>query len=137
MNRKSFNLSNDAMIESIFNEFSAHRQPSTQALSDLSLQNYVEMRSLTAKQWFIYKKKVEKLLNLYAPNLWKPIYSMVAFSRIPYDNALDRAKKQDRYLSIALTSTAMLCVSTMAAIAYRYDAYNVCKARWSASRNKL
>merc|ERR1719474_42101 len=94
----------DMDLEEVFDGFSAHRQPSTEALSQLSLQNYVEMRSLTAKRWFVYKKKLEKVLNYYAPTMWRPLYSMVAFSRTPYNEASQRAKTQDRYLSVALSS---------------------------------
>merc|ERR1712060_577968 len=79
---KSYDL-ND--IGDAFEAFSAHRQPSTAALSQLSLQNYVEMRSLTAKKWFVYKKMLEKQLNYYMPSIWRPIYSMVSFSRTPYN----------------------------------------------------
>eukprot|EP01084_Bolivina_argentea_P091526 164762_1 len=132
---KSNNGLNDMNIEKIFTEFSDHRQPSVWALSKLSLQNYVEMRSLTAKQWFIYKKKLEKMLNWYAPSLWKPIYSMVAFSTIPYNDALKRAKKQDAFLSFALPATAIAAVSSVVAISYKYDIYKKIKGgfKWIQS----
>eukprot|EP01084_Bolivina_argentea_P115244 204969_1 len=116
-------------IEALFDMFSKTRQPATEALSHLSLQNYVEMRSLTAKQWFVYKKKLEKTLNYYAPELWKPIYSMVSFSRIPYDEALVRAKKQDKYLSMALTGGFVAGAATMVAAAFKYDAFGVVKSK--------
>ena len=109
-------------LEQVFDGFSAHRQPSAEALSQLSLQNYVEMRSLTAKKWFVYKKKLEKALNYYAPNVWRPLYSMVAFSRTPYNEASERAKTQDRYLSMTLSSFALLSVATVAMTAHKYDA---------------
>ena len=44
-----------------FEEISKTRPAATDALSDLSLRNYVEMRSLTAKTWFVYKKKFERV----------------------------------------------------------------------------
>eukprot|EP00484_Ammonia_sp_Unknown_P023800 CAMPEP_0197034078 /NCGR_PEP_ID=MMETSP1384-20130603/12282_1 /TAXON_ID=29189 /ORGANISM="Ammonia sp." /LENGTH=514 /DNA_ID=CAMNT_0042463957 /DNA_START=10 /DNA_END=1554 /DNA_ORIENTATION=- len=119
------------VVGNVFDEFSRHRQPSTAALSKLSLQNYVEMRSLTAKQWFVYKKKFEKALNYYAPTVWRPIYSMVAFSTTPYNEAIERAEKQDRYLSVALTSTAILSVASLAMLASRYNAVGMVKAKWT------
>jgi len=109
-------------LEQVFDGFSADRQPSTAALSRLSLQNYVEMRSLTAKKWFVYKKKLEKVLNYYAPNLWRPLYSMVAFSRTPYHEAQERAKKQDRILTVALSGTAIATAASAVLAAQKYDA---------------
>ncbi|ETO20720.1 kynurenine 3-monooxygenase [Reticulomyxa filosa] len=48
-------------IKTVFHEFSRLRQPSTEGLAHLSLENYVEMRSLTAQRWFVYKKKLEQV----------------------------------------------------------------------------
>lgn len=118
----------DLNLEQVFDAFSAHRQPSAEALSQLSLQNYVEMRSLTAKKWFVYKKKLEKTLNYCAPTIWRPLYSMVAFSRTPYNEASHRAKTQDRYLSMALSSFALLSVATVALTAHKHDALGRLKA---------
>ena len=110
---KYSNNNNINNIELIFNEFSNKRQPSCDALSLLSLQNYVEMRSLTGKKWFLYKKKFEGILNTLVPSIWKPIYSMVSFSRTPYNEAMERAKKQDKYLGIGFglltTITTISC----------------------------
>ena len=132
---------NDIDLEGLFTRFSDHRQPSCHALSKLSLQNYVEMRSLTAKQWFVVKKKLERMLNYYAPTMWRPIYSMVAFSTTPYDEALERAKKQDRYLTVALSSAALVSVTTLAMMASKYDVFGRLKAKYfessSTSQHKL
>ncbi len=117
-------------MEEVFDGFSAHRQPSAEALSVLSLQNYVEMRSLTAKRWFVYKKKLEKVLNYYAPKVWRPLYSMVAFSRTPYNEASERAKVQDRYLSMALSSFALLSVATVAMTAHKFDVVDKMRNRF-------
>merc|ERR1712228_813114 len=122
------------VIGNAFEGFSAHRQPSTAALSQLSLQNYVEMRSLTAKKWFVYKKMLEKKLNLYLPNVWKPIYSMVAFSTIPYNDAMRRAKKQDQWLSVALSASAIASVASIVTIALRYGVIDAIKAKWNESK---
>jgi len=133
---KAGSAGDDTAIETVFDAFTEHRQPSTDALSRLSLQNYVEMRSLTAKQWFVYKKKLEKALNYYAPSVWRPIYSMVAFSRTPYNEALHRAHKQDSYLSMALSATALMSAACIASVAYRYDAVSAIKAKFASSKSK-
>jgi len=40
-------------------EFNRVRQPIGDGLADLSLENYVEMRSKTAKPWWVAKRKLE------------------------------------------------------------------------------
>ena len=71
-------------------------------LLDLALQNYVEMRDLTANPDFLLRKKIEaKFSNLY-PNLWIPLYSQVTFSHIRYSEALKNGKKQDQIMEIIM-----------------------------------
>lgn len=77
--------------------FSDVRQPTGNAIADLSLQNYVEMRSHTAMPWFKMKKTLDLLLHKIYPT-WVPLYTMVAFTRTPYHHAIAKAKKQDRAL---------------------------------------
>jgi kynurenine 3-monooxygenase len=86
----------------VIDEFNRVRQPSGPALADLSLNNYVEMRSLTAKPWFAAKRRIDALLHHVAPTMWIPLYTMVSFSRIPYHEAARRAERQDRILARAL-----------------------------------
>lgn len=99
-------------VMAAFEEMSRTRQPSTDALSALSLQNFVEMRSLTAKRWFVYKKRVEGILHAVAPQYWRPIYSMVTFSRTPYDEAMEIARRQDRVLTAV---AGVACVTAVVA----------------------
>eukprot|EP01083_Nonionella_stella_P055202 145693_1 len=102
-------------IGKIFSEFSRTRRPAADTLAELSNRNYVEMRSLTAKRWFIWKKIFEQFLNRHFPLLWIPLYSMVTFSRIPYDEAEKKSKGQDRWLlriaSVVSVAVLAVCVA--------------------------
>lgn len=71
------------------------RKPDTDAISDLALQNFVEMRDLVADDNFLLRKKIEaKLSDLY-PQKWVPLYSMVTFKeQMRYSDALEMGKKQ-------------------------------------------
>lgn len=80
----------------ILPKYSELRVDSTHALCDLSLNNFIEMRSHTAHSTFLFKKKIEALLHKIAPNSWIPLYTMVAFTRTPYHEAKQRAAVQDR-----------------------------------------
>ena len=80
--------------------FAARRRPDADAIGVLSLENYAEMRSHTAKRSYVVKKKVESLLHWLAPSHWTPRYSMVAFSRTPYSEALAKSQRQEWWLSV-------------------------------------
>ena len=45
----------------------------------------------------------EGVLNWAFPSWWIPLYKMVAFTSIPYSEAIDRAERQDRALHRAAT----------------------------------
>ena len=81
--------------------FAESRRPTGDAIGDLSLSNYLEMRHHTGSKLFLFRKKVEGWLNWMFPKTWIPLYKMVAFTRIPYHEAIAREARQDRVLSFA------------------------------------
>ena len=71
------------------------RKPNGDAIADLALQNFIEMRDLVADPKFILRKKIEKYLHEHMGNDFLPLYSMVSFSNVPYAEALAEGKRQD------------------------------------------
>jgi kynurenine 3-monooxygenase len=84
--------------EKIFTEFSNIRKENADAISDLAVENFVEMRDLVAHKDFILKKKADVLLEERFPESFIPKYSMVTFHRIPYALAMKRGQIQDKIL---------------------------------------
>lgn len=80
--------------EKIWEAYSPARKPNGDALQDLSLDNYIEMRDLVADPSFLLRKKIEAKFNQLYPNKWLPLYSQVTFSNIPYSVAYEQGKKQ-------------------------------------------
>lgn len=80
-------------------EFAQSRKPSADALADLSFYNYIVMRQHTASWSFRLKKRIEAVLHRFFPSYWIPLYTMVSFTRIPYEEATEKAKKQDWIIS--------------------------------------
>lgn len=71
------------------------RKPDADAILDLALQNFIEMRDLVADQYFLTRKKIEAKLNDQYPDQWIPLYSMVTFQEeIRYSEAIERGKQQ-------------------------------------------
>jgi kynurenine 3-monooxygenase len=83
----------------IFEEFEAARKINTDAIADMAVENFVEMRDRVGDPRFLFRKKVELALAAKYPRLFVPKYAMVTFHRIPYSIALSRGMIQDRMLS--------------------------------------
>ncbi len=85
----------DIPLCELFDAFQANRKKDADAIADLALQNFIEMRDLVADPEFLLRKKIEARLNQLFPEKWLPLYSMVTFSHIPYSKALAIGKKQE------------------------------------------
>src|SRR3989440_5011032 len=78
-----------------FAEYFARRKENTDALANLAVQNFIEMRDKTASKAFRAKKKLDHLLEAALPGIYLPLYTMVTFTRIPYAKAARRGRRQD------------------------------------------
>ena len=83
----------------IFSEFEKARKVNTDAIADLAVENFVEMRDKVADPKFLLRKKVELALQAKYPKHFVPKYAMVTFHRVPYSTALRRGQVQDAMLS--------------------------------------
>lgn len=81
--------------ESVFKRFSKERKPDADAILELAVRNYVEMRDKTADPQFLLQKKIEAKFYEKHPDKWMPLYSQVTFSHIPYSKALAAGDRQD------------------------------------------
>lgn len=88
----------------IFAEFERLRKPNTDAIAELALENFIEMRDHVADPKFLLKKKVERALEEKFPEWFTPKYSLVTFRRGPYAEAWAQGQTQDHILE-------MLCAS--------------------------
>lgn len=115
--------------------FAEQRRAKGDAIAQLSMGNYMEMRHHTASRWFLLQKKLEGVLNWLFPSWWVPLYKMVAFTRIPYDEALQRADKQDKLLTIAgrLVAAAAVGGAAVAAVKHHQPSQDLLKDLWRAT----
>lgn len=88
--------------QTIFEKFSLNRSKDTNAISEMSYQNYIEMRSSVISEDYIKRMNIERMLVL-KPKLQRHLklsypfmskYSMVAFSNIPYSEVIRRDIEQ-------------------------------------------
>jgi kynurenine 3-monooxygenase len=83
----------------VFEEFERERKSNTDAIADMAIENFTEMRDRVGDSRFLFRKKVELALEAKFPELFVPKYSMVTFHRIPYAVALSRGMVQDCILA--------------------------------------
>ena len=98
-----------------FTEYFARRKVNGDALADLAVQNFVEMRDKTASPAFRAKKKLDHALESLLPGIYLPLYTMVSFTRIPYAEAARRARRQDAIVYAALAAVALFVLALIGA----------------------
>jgi kynurenine 3-monooxygenase len=82
--------------EKILQEYQLIRKPDADAIADMAVNNFSEMRDRTADPKFLLQKKIEARLHEKYPDKWIPAYSQVTFSpHIRYSEALQRGQKQE------------------------------------------
>jgi kynurenine 3-monooxygenase len=90
--------------------YEAARKIHTDTLADLCALNFIEMRDRVASPWFLLRKRIGVLLHALFPRFYLPLYTMIEFTRIPYADAVQRARRQNRVVACiaALVGIAIL-----------------------------
>jgi kynurenine 3-monooxygenase len=96
-----------------FAAYFQERKENADALADLALRNFVEMRDKTASRLFRMKKKLDHFLEGALPGVYLPLYTMVTFTRIPYEEADRRARRQDRILYASSIAAILLILALL------------------------
>lgn len=102
----------------IFASFTEMRKPNADAIADMALENFIEMRDKTASATFRFRKKTEHALHALFPQWFMPLYNMISFSNIPYAQAKARAEAQTRVLKLAGMGAAGLALLVIGAILF-------------------
>ncbi len=84
--------------ETIFEKFSTARKPDAEAVADLALQNFIEMRDLVADPHFQLKNKVDKKMAELFPEKWNTQYALVSFTHTPYSQAQSTGRQNSEIL---------------------------------------
>lgn len=82
-----------------YEAFERIRKPNADAIADMALENYVEMRDRVDDPDFLLRRALERLLAERHPERFVPRYAMVTFRRVPYAVAKARGEVQARILA--------------------------------------
>jgi len=84
--------------ENAFSEFSSSRVPNANAIADMAISNYLEMRDHVNDAEFKLRRLIGFELEKRFPGRFIPKYSLVSFHTVPYAEAKTRGEKQERLL---------------------------------------
>jgi kynurenine 3-monooxygenase len=79
----------------LMRKYENSRKPNADAIAELALRNFIEMRDKVSDPAFLLQKKIEARFTELHPEKWTPLYSMVTFSHTPYSEALKIGDRQE------------------------------------------
>ena len=83
----------------ILQEYQQLRKPDGDAIAELALNNFIEMRDKVGDPSFLLQKKIETAFSKKYPEKWKPAYAQVTFSpQIRYSQALKSSIVQEKIM---------------------------------------
>ena len=83
----------------IFSSYNKMRKPDADAIAQMAIENYIEMRDSVAQSDYKAKKKIANSLSIEFPDRFIPRYNMVSFTSIPYSEVYKRGKIQQEIIS--------------------------------------
>jgi kynurenine 3-monooxygenase len=90
-------LTGEVDWKKIFQEYEKERKKDTDAIADLAVDNFHEMKEHTASDLFQQKRKLETAFEAEFPEEYYSKYSMVTFNEnISYNEAMTRGRAQDK-----------------------------------------
>ncbi|KAF6207704.1 hypothetical protein GE061_016152 [Apolygus lucorum] len=92
--------------------FSRSRNPDAEAICDLAMYNYTEMRDLVNKKTFLFRKATDNFFYRMFCSKWVPLYQSVTFTNMNYRRCLDNKRWQDSVIKKIVLITLVLMVTT-------------------------
>jgi len=90
--------------------YSETRWKDTDAIADLSLSNYMEMRAHVNSRIFLLRKHLDNTLHWLFPTRFIPLYTMVAFERRPYHEAIEQSRWQKSFVNKTLLFLTIMSI---------------------------
>jgi kynurenine 3-monooxygenase len=103
-------------LTAAFQRYEAERKPDADAIADMALGNYVEMRAGVVDPNYLAKRALALELEQRHPGHISPRYNMVMFSTMPYAEAQSRAAKQAEIIEAAIDDPSLDVDALIAAL---------------------
>src|SRR6185436_16389794 len=69
--------------ERALGDYQAQRKPNADAIGDLALEHFHELRYLVGDPEFLLRKRIERRINELFPNRYIPLYNLISFTNVP------------------------------------------------------
>ncbi|RME15907.1 MAG: FAD-dependent monooxygenase [Bdellovibrio sp.] len=89
-------LKKHSSLKKAFELYSLERKPNADAIADMAIENFIEMKEKVGDPHFLLKKQVENRLE--RETSYRSRYGMVMYTLMPYKEAQEQGKKQDLFL---------------------------------------
>ncbi|MBL8964645.1 MAG: FAD-dependent monooxygenase [Phycisphaeraceae bacterium] len=86
-------------VEEALAAYEAERKPNADAIADMALENFTEMRDRVGTASFRYRKRIEQAIHEMFEDRVTPRYNLVSFSTVPYVEARRRGDELDAVVS--------------------------------------
>ena len=83
----------------IFSSYNKMRKSDADAIAQMAIENYIEMRDSVAQSDYKAKREIANSLSIEFPDRFIPRYNMVSFTSIPYSEVYKRGKIQQEIIS--------------------------------------
>lgn len=83
----------------ILAQFDRHQRPNADAIADMALENWAEMRDRVGDPKFLLRKKVEAALEERHPGAYKSRYGLITYTLVPYATAQKIGRAQEEFLT--------------------------------------
>ncbi|XP_036430415.1 kynurenine 3-monooxygenase [Colossoma macropomum] len=83
-------------------EYTRVRAPDDQAMAELAMYNYIEMRAHVNSRYFLFRKFLDNTLHFIMPKTIIPLYTMITFTRTRYHEAVTQWQWQNKVITRGL-----------------------------------
>lgn len=97
------------------------RKPQADAIAQMALENFVEMRDLVGREDWRYRKRIEQVLHAAEPERCVPRYNLVSFSTQPYTAALKAGERLEKVIASVAAAVPMTVLSQRGEEAWRQE----------------
>lgn len=86
-------------LATVFEKFFELRKPNSDAIADMALENFVEMRDKVADEHFLLQKAIEHRIEQEHADIYRSRYATVMYSYNPYSVAFEAGRIQSKILA--------------------------------------
>lgn len=101
--------------------FQRRRKAHADAIADMALDNFIEMRDKVRTRRYRMRKRAEHALNRLFPRWFIPLYDLVSFSTVPYADARRGARLRWTVVEATAIAALLLVLAAALSLAARLD----------------